>query len=357
MHHFFLLAALKQAWQGRGYCSPNPSVGAVAVKNNQIIAQAWHPGAGSQHAEPLVLAQIPPDTGGITLYVTLEPCNHWGRTPPCTNTIIAHGVEKVVYAYKDPNPMVQAQNTTEILSAHGIDVQHVQVPEIDSFYQSYHYWSNTRRPWVTVKLAQSLDGKIAEENNLRCTLSNLECSHFTHEQRSHTDIIMTTARTIQQDDPWLNVRMNGVISDKPLAVLDRNLELEQNWRALQRSAAVLHYYDQKNITPRAADDQHQFYGLASKNNQLDLNEIIEHLGRLGYHDVWVEAGAQLFRALHLQGLVNRTYLYLVPRCLGVNGVQAYDSEDFFQQPHTTQWLPMADNMILQLDWEKACSQV
>jgi len=351
MHQSFLLAALKQAWQGRGQCSPNPSVGAVAVKNNKIIAQAWHHGAGNAHAEPAALSQIPKNTSGITLYVTLEPCNHRGRTPPCTNTILAYGVEKVVYAYKDPNHVVQKNNTTEILSSQGVSVEHIPMPEINDFYKSYQYWTKTHLPWVTVKLAQSLDGKIADENYLRCQLSNADCSEFTHQQRQHADIILTTARTIQQDNPRLNVRLGGVIKDKPLAILDRKLELPSHKRALQRADKIFLYHDRNIIAPINCIN-HIFQPIDCKNDQLDLVSILAHLGKQGYHDVWVEAGAKLFRALHDQGLVNRTYLYLVPRCLGTNSISCYADTNFFQQPHITQWHPMADNMILQLDWEK-----
>ena len=352
MHHFFLLAALKQAWLGRGQCSPNPSVGAVAVKDNKIIAQAWHHAAGSAHAESAALAQLAKNIPGITLYVTLEPCNHWGRTPPCTNTILAHGIEKVIYGYKDPNPIVQTNNTDEILKAQGVDVESLPIPEINDFYQSYQYWSQTKLPWVTVKLAQSLDGMIALENNLRCQISNQNCSEFTHQQRKYTDIILTTARTIQQDDPWLNVRLDGVITSKPLAVLNRNLELNQQHRALQRADTVLHYHDQKNIAPVNFSSQHIFHGVPCSENHLELTSIIRNLGLRGYHDVWVEAGAKLFRALHEQELVNRTYLYLAAKCLGDKSVPAYGAKNFFQTPHKIQWHPMADNMILQLDWEK-----
>lgn len=106
MHEQFLLAALEQAKLGRGFCAPNPSVGAVAVQNGNIIAQAWHRGAGTPHAEQLLLSQIPPQTPGVTLYVTLEPCNHWGKTPPCVDAIINHGIEEVVFPILIQTPLL-----------------------------------------------------------------------------------------------------------------------------------------------------------------------------------------------------------------------------------------------------------
>ena len=139
MHKQFLLAALKQAELGKGQCAPNPSVGAIAVRNGIIIAQDWHRGAGSLHAEQLLLAQFPPKTPGVSVYITLEPCNHWGRTPPCIDALIEHGVEQVFFAFRDPNPLVAKKDVFALLGAHGIKVSHSPLPEIDEFYQSYFF--------------------------------------------------------------------------------------------------------------------------------------------------------------------------------------------------------------------------
>ena len=151
MHKKFLLAALEQARLGQGFCAPNPCVGAVAVQNGIIIAQACHRGAGTPHAEQLLLAQIPPKTPGVSLYISLEPCNHWGRTPPCVDAIINHGIEQVIFAYLDPNPVVAKNNSSERLRAHGIKVTHYPVEEITEFYKSYTQWTLTRKPRVRLK--------------------------------------------------------------------------------------------------------------------------------------------------------------------------------------------------------------
>jgi diaminohydroxyphosphoribosylaminopyrimidine deaminase/5-amino-6-(5-phosphoribosylamino)uracil reductase len=180
MHEQFLLVALEQAWLGRGFCAPNPSVGAVAVQNGKIIAQAWHQSAGKPHAEQLVLSQLPTNQNDITLYVTLEPCNHWGKTPPCVDAIIQYGIKRVVYAYSDPNPVVAANKTPHLLEQHGIEVVHHPLPVINDFYHSYRHWSTTKRPFLTAKMAQTFDGKIAGPEGERVTLSNSLCSEFTH---------------------------------------------------------------------------------------------------------------------------------------------------------------------------------
>jgi len=139
MHEPFMHAALKQARLKRGFTAPNPAVGAVAVLDGNIIAQASHPGMGQPHAEQLLLKALPDDCSNISLYVTLEPCNHWGRTPPCVDGLIARKFKQVVYAYRDPNPLVAANNTPALLTEQGIDVVHYPLPEIDAFYESYAF--------------------------------------------------------------------------------------------------------------------------------------------------------------------------------------------------------------------------
>lgn len=349
MHKQFLLAALDQARLGRGFCAPNPSVGAVAVLNDTIIAQAWHHGAGTLHAEALLLEQLPADCSNITLYVTLEPCNHWGRTAPCVDAIIQRKIKHVVYGFIDPNPMVCANNTPALLSQHQIIAQHYPLPEIDAFYESYCYWTVTQKPWVTVKIAQSFDGKIAGSLGKRVTLSNDLCSEFTHLNRKNSDAILTTAQTIHQDNPLLTARFTQETIQKPVAIIDAQLTLNP-CAAIFTQAKHCHIY---HDTQKAVDVSYKncsFYPIASHLEKLDLQEVIQHLGTLGYHDIWVEAGARLFNALHKEGLVNRTYLYLVPKILGSNTTSLYTNTTLFEKPFNLTWHPMGDNMIAQIDW-------
>lgn len=349
MHDFFLAEALRYAHLGRGQCAPNPSVGALAVQHHQIIAHGWHAGAGYAHAEKNVLDQFPANTPGVTLYVTLEPCNHWGRTPPCVDAIVQHGIERVVYAYLDPNPVVRTNKTHDFLTEKGVEVVYCPLPEIDRFYESYRHWTLTHTPWVTVKLAQSLDGKIAHAHGVRCTLSNEACATFTHQQRLHTDVILTTARTVHHDNPLLNARVAGKTVGKTVAILDRALTLAPDANVFTHAASCLIYHDKCQKAP-PDDTLRTYHGVDADENGLDLEAVLLDLGARGHHDVWVEAGGTLFRALHHEKRVQRTYLYLVPRCLGESSLSAYACEDFFQQAHSVQWHPMDDNQMLQLDW-------
>lgn len=350
MHKEYLLSALEQAKLGRGRCAPNPSVGAVAVQHGQIIAEASHPGAGSPHAEQILLTRIPPSCQDVTVYVTLEPCNHWGRTPPCVDALIAHKIKRVVYAYADPNPVVAANHSPKILEENGIEVLHYPLPEIDCFYQSYHHWLQYHKPWVTVKIAQTLDGHIAGTSGARALISNALCADFTHQKRKETDVILTTSRTILQDDPKLTARLSGQSPiAKPIAVLDTHLHLQHEYSALSLAKQGIIYYD--GALPLS--QQHvgcDYYPIPVQNGRLDIHAVISHLGSLGYHDLWVEAGSELFTTLHHAGVVNRTHIYIAPRLLGKTGLPLYANMDSFAMAQTIAWQVMDDNVMLTIDW-------
>lgn len=348
MHKQFLLAALDQAWLGRGICAPNPSVGAVAVHNEEIIAQSWHRGAGLPHAEQLLLKQLPKNLSGVTLYVTLEPCNHWGKTPPCVDAIIQYGIERVVYAYRDPNPLIVANNTPELLQQSGIDVLHYSLAEVDAFYQSYRYWTITKKPWVTVKMAQTMDGKIAGAQGKQVSISNASCAEFTHQKRLHSDVILTTVRTVNQDNPLLNARLSNTSVAKPVAIIDSRGTLNPKAKLLT-TAKHCHIYHDENHQIDALPNC-VYHAMPTNKGQLDLEAIIRHLGSLGYHDVWVEAGGNLFTALHQARLVNKTFLYIAPTILGQEALSAYQQADIFNHASNITWQAMGNNVIASLDW-------
>lgn len=351
MHEHFLLAALDQAWYGRGTCAPNPSVGAVAVQNGQIIAQTWHRGAGTPHAEQLLLEKLPKNLSDITLYVTLEPCNHWGKTPPCVDAIIDYGVSRVVYGYRDPNPTVMANNTTQLLSNRGIDVVYYPLPIIDLFYQSYAYWTLTKKPWVTIKIAQSMDGKIAAKGGVAVELTNAKCAKFTHKRRLYSDIILTSARTVNHDNPRFTSRLNALEVAKPIAILDTHLTLNPKARLLNTASHCHIYYNENHQRP-SDQERCTYHAMPMIGDKLDLACIIQHVGGLGYHDVWVEGGGLLFSALHKARLVNKTYIYISPVVLGDDAVSAYHEANIFHQARNLSWQSMGDNMLASLDWEE-----
>lgn len=350
-----MLAALQQAWLGRGLCAPNPAVGAVLVQKNQIIRRDWHKGAGTAHAEQLVLQNLPAERDDMILYVTLEPCNHWGKTPPCVLAIIESGIKRVVFGFRDPNPVVAANDTPRLLAAQGIDVIHFPLPEIERFYQSYQYWTRSKMPWITAKIAQSLDGKIAAPGGKPVTLSNDLCAEFTHTQRRHSDLVLTTVRTIIQDDPSLNARCADGVFSKAIAVLDHRLSLPGDARIFTTANTIHIFHESGRLVENPLPGCH-YHAIPVIDGLLDLLAAVKVLGQLGYHDVWLEAGGRVFSAMHEQGLVQRTYLYLVPDILGPDAIPAWHERDFFKRQHTITWQAQADNMIACVDWqERTCS--
>lgn len=354
MHKHFMLAALQQAWLGRGLCAPNPAVGAVLVQDNQIIRQDWHKGAGTAHAERLVLQDLPARRDNLILYVTLEPCNHWGRTPPCVTAIIESGVKQVVFGFRDPNPVVAANDTPRQLMEQGIDVQHYPLAELDAFYQSYQYWTRHKMPWLSAKMAQSLDGKIAAAGGRPVPLSNELCAEFTHTQRRHTDLILTSVRTIIQDNPRFNARCAEGVFSKTLAILDQRLQLPNDATVL-KTAPKIHVFYERGQTVEHPFPNCEYHAISVVDGLLDLGEAVKKLGELGFHDVWVETGGCLFSALHEKNLVQRTYLYLVPELLGADAIPAWHGSHVFKRAHQVTWQPKADNVIACIDWqEDAC---
>jgi diaminohydroxyphosphoribosylaminopyrimidine deaminase/5-amino-6-(5-phosphoribosylamino)uracil reductase len=352
MHEQFLLAALEQAKLGLGQCAPNPCVGAVAVRDGAIIAQAFHKGAGTPHAERLLLAQLPPKIPGLSIYISLEPCNHWGKTPPCIDALIEYGVEKVFFSYSDPNPLVAQNNSSQQLRQKGVEVTYLPLKEINEFYKSYTQWITNGIPRITAKLAQSLDGKIGLNEPERLILSNELCAQFTHEQRACNDIILTTAKTIHRDNPKMNVRLNGIETGKAIAIIDSHLTLDKKALIFSTATRCHIYHKEGAEVPCDILPHCSYHPIPFKDGLLDLKAIIKHLGACGYHDVWVEAGGALFSSLHKQRLVDRTYLYLVPRYLGDQAVSAYQLNGLFDRAHTVSWQVMADNMILCMDWQE-----
>ena len=290
---------------------------------------------------------LPNDCSNITIYVTLEPCNHWGKTPPCVDALIKHRVFRVVYAYSDPNPVVVENDTRALLSAAGIDVVYCPVPAIDAFYASYAHWTRTHMPFVTVKMAQTFDGKTAGPKGERVSISNDECALFTHKQRLHTDIILTTSATVNQDDPALNARLANQITSKCIAVLDRQGALKSQAKIFETAKKCI-VYNQFELSH--SSDRVVRYVIPTSSSGFDLLAVFKHLGQLGYHDVWVEAGARLFNALHAEQLVHRTYLYFSSLLLGDRATSLYRDINLFNTLKHITWQPMGNNMMATLDF-------
>lgn len=327
-----LVHALDLAKTRRGFCAPNPSVGAVITDaNNHVIATGYHSQCGAAHAEIDALSKLNGNAAGATIFITLEPCCHFGRTPPCTDALIQARLKRVVYAYHDPNPLVSGKSES-ILRAAGIDCEYIPLSEINFFYQSYQHWQQTQKPFVTAKIAMTLDGKIAEASGRPLQITGEELAKFTHCSRKKSDALLTTAKTIICDDPQMNVRYQEEIIPKKLYVLDTQLSISDTARIFSTTQSVTLFHD-KNISEKRRQKfiaaGTRCIGVDVDQHGLDLHQVLEHIGRDGIHDLWVEAGGTCFSAFLKQGLLQRAYIYLAPKWIGegINAMSAKFSLD------------------------------
>lgn len=331
MHEQFLMISLAKARERSGYCFPNPAVGAVIVHQGNVVVQENHYAWGAPHAEQNAIESFLKQGFKVdestTLYVTLEPCNHWGKTPPCTSAIVESGIKKVIYAYKDPNPLVSQKDTEQLLRDQGIECKAVRVEAIDRFYEPYYFWTKTRRPFVTFKIAQSLDGKIAKEGGSPVALSKEPLTSFTHNKRNSADALLTSATTILNDDPQLNVRLVDKIIAKPIIVLDSKLRLSGQERIFKTARKVYLLHSDK-ITPNTQYENTQLVALPLEKELFSLKLMLEFLGKeFSFHHLFVEAGGTLFASFLAEKMINRAYVYVVPTFLGSNGVSVYSGNE------------------------------
>lgn len=349
---YYLLQALEEAQKGRGFCAPNPAVGAVAVQNQQIIARGYHHGAGQAHAEVECLSQIPANTPNVTLYITLEPCNHFGRTPPCVNAIIAHGIKRVVYGMRDPNLVVRSLSSDDILNQQGILSDYHPMPEITAFYQSYVYWTQYQRPWVSLKWAQTLDAKNGLKDEA-IHFTHQEVYLFTHQQRYLSDALLTSAQTLITDQAQFTARIAQEVLPKPLMILDRTLRLTGMEKCFLFKRPIFIFHDKAYI-PHFHHPDVQYIAMDTMDGFLNLSAILEYVGAMGVQDLWVEAGSRLTAALHERDLVNTTHIYIAPLVFGKSGTEAYQLPfDAFQKPFDIQWIPMGRDVRALINWSRS----
>ncbi len=347
----FLLQALDLAKIRRGFCAPNPSVGAVIVsETGEVLATGYHLGAGHPHAEADALKKLNGKAPNATIYITLEPCCHFGRTPPCTDAIIQSGIKHVVYGFTDPNPIVSGKSKA-ILAKANISAEHIAIPEITAFYESYHHWHRTQKPFITAKIALSLNGKIAGENGEPIQFTGPELKEMTYVCRKQSDAILTTAKTIICDDPQMNVRGAEVIA-KPLYILDRELKLPLHAKIFgtAKSITVFHAENAPETQLKKLNEKNvRCIAIDTEQNQLNLTAIIKQIGKDGVHDLWVEAGGACFSALVKQKLAQKLLLYLAPRWIP-SGLTAFDKDFFLDMSSTTiSWQQIGNDAMCQID--------
>lgn len=321
-HADYLLRCIALASNRIGFCAPNPAVGCVVVKDNTILAEGFHFGCGHPHAEVDALEKIGDAAIGSTVYVSLEPCCHYGRTPPCTDRLIQSGVERVYFGLLDPNPIVAGKGREKLIAA-GILCEKITVEAIQAFYLPYVQWTQTRLPYAILKLAVSSDYKIALADGKPAEITGVECSELTHRYRNDSDAILTSVNTVINDNPKMNVRRNGHLIAKNIYVIDRNAALPLESIIFETAKSITLFYAEDLKSNSIAQLQHKnvrCIPISETKAGLDLKAIIKKIGEDGVHQVWIEVGDRLADAFLKSNVLNEMILYVSPKKLGENAM-------------------------------------
>jgi diaminohydroxyphosphoribosylaminopyrimidine deaminase/5-amino-6-(5-phosphoribosylamino)uracil reductase len=322
-HEKFMKAALGFARKGLGKTSPNPAVGAVIVRKGQVVAAGFHRKAGAPHAEVEALSQLKGNARqGDTLYVTLEPCNHFGRTPPCTEAILEKRIRKVVVGMKDPNPNVTGGGC-DYLSGHGVEVvTGVLEEECRRLNEWFVTYVSKGRPFVIAKTAMTLDGWTATSTGHSRWVTNERSRQWVHRLRNQVDAVMVGVGTVAADDPLLNTRLTKRRGRDPVRVIvDTHLSIPRNARVLglpgdsETLIAV-----GKNVATRRLKKLHgkevTFLLCPEKEGRIDLRALMGLLGKRSIASVLLEGGATLMGAMIRERLVDKFCIFKAPKILG-----------------------------------------
>jgi diaminohydroxyphosphoribosylaminopyrimidine deaminase/5-amino-6-(5-phosphoribosylamino)uracil reductase len=315
--HAFMARALELASLGLYTTTPNPRVGAVVVRDGNVVGEGWHRRAGEPHAEIVALAQAGGQARGATVYITLEPCSHFGRTPPCVDALIDARVARVVAAMEDPNPRVDGRGL-ERLRAAGVDVRcGLLRGEAEALNPGFVSRMTRGTPWVRMKAAATLDGRTALPGGESQWITGEAARTDGHAWRARACAILTGIGTVREDDPQMNVRLVET-SRQPLKVLvDSKLEVDLGAKLLRGgqvlvASAVANPGKEAELRDRGCE----VVVLANERGKVDLPALMRELGGRGVNEVHVEAGFRLNGSLLREGCVDELLVYLAPSLLG-----------------------------------------
>lgn len=315
----YMRLALELAEKGCGHVSPNPMVGAVIVKDGRIIGSGYHRRYGDLHAEREALKACSESPDGADMYVTLEPCCHHGHQPPCTEAIIDAGIKRVVIGSSDPNPLVAGKGV-RILKDHGIYVtEGFMKDECDDINKVFFHYITTGRPYVVMKYAMTMDGKIAAFTGKSKWITAETARKRVHEDRNRYSAIMTGLGTVMRDDPLLNCRMEGG-KDPVRVICDTDLRIPTTSQIVRTAGRY------RTVIATASDDGYrtaelekagcEILHVGRKDGHTNLSELTEKLGRMKIDSVLLEGGGTLNWSALRAGIVNKVQAYVAPKILG-----------------------------------------
>ena len=329
----YMAVAVKEAWKGCGHVNPNPMVGCVIVKDGEIIARGFHRKYGAQHAERAALSRCSASPEGATLYVTLEPCCHYGKTPPCTDAIIESKAARVVFGSSDPNPLV-AGKSRAILEAAGIRVDGgVFKEECDALNKAFFYYITTGKPFIIIKYAMTADGKVATATGMSKWITGEEARQRVHFDRHRYSALITGVGTVISDDPLLTCRFEGggsggypkvgKVAQPARVVCDTKLRTPP-FSNVVRTAK---HFSTIIATAEADPAKHapfiergcKILVLQKGEGGVDIVQLVDELGRMGIDSAILECGPVLTASFLEAGFANMAHIYIAPSIFGGNG--------------------------------------
>ncbi|PHM40002.1 bifunctional diaminohydroxyphosphoribosylaminopyrimidine deaminase/5-amino-6-uracil reductase [Xenorhabdus mauleonii] len=326
LDEIYMSRALELAYQGRFTTSPNPNVGCVIVKDEQIVGEGFHLRAGEPHAEVHALRMAGEKAQGATAYVTLEPCSHHGKTPPCADALIAAGISRVVVAMQDPNPQVAGRGLYK-LQQNGIAVEHgLMMDQAESLNKGFLKRMRTGFPYLQLKLGASLDGRTALASGESKWITSPEARQDVQALRAQCSAILSSSATVLADDPSFTVRWNELDTDtqsvypqetlrQPIRIItDSQNRVTPQHQVIQQAGKCL--LARTNKDEQEWPDNVEQILLPAHGNGVDLVLLMMQLGKRNVNSVWAECGPALAGALLSLGLVDELILYIAPKVLG-----------------------------------------
>jgi diaminohydroxyphosphoribosylaminopyrimidine deaminase/5-amino-6-(5-phosphoribosylamino)uracil reductase len=324
----YMKMALDLAVKGCGNTTPNPVVGAVVVKEGRVVGKGYHKAAGTAHAEVHAINDAGKRAKQATLYVTLEPCNHTGRTPPCTQKILEAEISRVVVAMKDPNPHVRGDGVG-YLEANGVSVTSgVMQSEAEKINEVFVKYIQTRQPFVILKCAATLDGQLATRTGDSKWVTGKKARQYVHELRHAVDAIMVGIETVRKDDPSLTTRLeNGTGKDPVRVILDTQLSIPEQAKILQLDSQAVTIVvtgdlssepDRLRKKDRLEEQGARVLQAPLKENRIDLEKLMKLLGGMQITSILIEGGGRVAASSFSAGIVDKIMFFYAPKILGGN---------------------------------------
>lgn len=312
LDHYYLNLAYHLALQNQGNTSPNPSVGAVVVKESKVVGEGFHPAAGGPHAEVVALDQAGANARGATLYCSLEPCCHHGKTPPCTDRIVASGISRVVFGTPDLNPRVNGAGAAALRNA-GIAAEHLPSETIHQFYAPFFQTFSSGRPYVIAKMALTANGIISPSDRNSRWITNEVSLAWVHHLRAQCDAIVVGADTVILDQPHLTVRTEGVRRKPRRIIIDTRFKLTpDDCSLLQDDAPIL--ICGSDAMPEGKENIWEGTGVKTVRFR-EIPTLLEEFYELGMRKILMEGGQKVFTLFHTEGLIDEYILMVAPRLL------------------------------------------